>query len=209
MSKCELTAKQKQFCDEYLVDHSAKNAARSAGFELNPTLRAGYYTYALVCPIDGDVFYIGKGKDNRVFNHLKAQGNTSKGKRIARILEAHDSYDYLIMSRHESEREAYAMEYELIKTFGMRLTNISRVRRRDVVVNDGWVKYSSMDMFDTVQEWATITLERYRPYLNQNRFYWMGSPAPEWFEEWFVKELTDISENGWAGDVFAEGVERA
>ena len=31
----------------------------------------GYYVYRLIDPRNGQTFYVGKGKGNRIFNHLK------------------------------------------------------------------------------------------------------------------------------------------
>jgi len=31
----------------------------------------GYYVYRLIDPRNGNVFYVGKGKGNQVFNHIK------------------------------------------------------------------------------------------------------------------------------------------
>ena len=50
-----------------------------------------YYVYRLIDPRNGETFYVGKGKDNRVFNHVKcALGNdaddlTDKLRRIREI----------------------------------------------------------------------------------------------------------------------------
>jgi len=30
-----------------------------------------YYVYRLIDPRNGETFYVGKGKDNRIFEHLK------------------------------------------------------------------------------------------------------------------------------------------
>jgi hypothetical protein len=45
-----------------------------------------YYVYALKDPSNNEVFYIGKGKDNRIFDHVVEDINLDKAK-IAKILE--------------------------------------------------------------------------------------------------------------------------
>jgi len=44
-----------------------------------------YYVYALKDPSNSEVFYIGKGKDNRIFDHVVEDINLDKAK-IAKIL---------------------------------------------------------------------------------------------------------------------------
>ena len=40
--------------------------------------KIGYYVYLLTDPITNEIFYVGKGKGNRVFSHLKDQNNNPK-----------------------------------------------------------------------------------------------------------------------------------
>lgn len=46
-----------------------------------------YYVYALVDPDNNEIFYVGRGKDNRGFQHLKnkAKSESEKNKIIAGI----------------------------------------------------------------------------------------------------------------------------
>jgi len=45
----------------------------------------GYYVYLYVHPKTGKVFYVGKGKGNRVFAHLKDESESEKTKVIKEI----------------------------------------------------------------------------------------------------------------------------
>jgi hypothetical protein len=65
----QLTAKQQKFVDEYLVDLNATQAAMRAGYEWG--LGSGFYVYFLTNPINGSVFYIGKGCGKRAQSHLR------------------------------------------------------------------------------------------------------------------------------------------
>ena len=46
-------------------------AAESFPNEIHEAL--GYYVYRLIDPRNGQTFYVGKGKGNRVFSHAKQQ----------------------------------------------------------------------------------------------------------------------------------------
>ena len=41
-----------------------------------------YYVYLLSDPISGEIFYVGKGKGNRVFSHLKDNSDNQKSRKI-------------------------------------------------------------------------------------------------------------------------------
>lgn len=52
--------------------------------------KLGYYVYLYVNPLDGVVFYIGKGKDGRALAHLRADERKAITKTIRRIRAAGD-----------------------------------------------------------------------------------------------------------------------
>ncbi len=80
----KLTNKQEMFCREYLIDLNGTQAAIRAGYSVKTPPKGKYYTYALVCGIRGDVFYIGKGKGARVYSHQK-----NRNKPFGNILKKH------------------------------------------------------------------------------------------------------------------------
>lgn len=52
--------------------------------------KLGYYVYLLVNPLDGKVFYVGKGKGNRALSHLNANGHMARRKaKIIRQIHSH------------------------------------------------------------------------------------------------------------------------
>lgn len=92
-----------------------------------------YYVYFLISPLDDKVFYIGKGKGNRMRRHvhLAKRGKISNGndylfRKIKSILESYDDVIYKVVFKTEDEIKAYEKEIELIKNYGLEnLCNIS------------------------------------------------------------------------------------
>lgn len=201
-----LTTEQQRFCARYLIYMDATSAAKEAGYVKNAAPpETGYYTYALLCPIQNDLFYVGKGQKNRVFQHKNQSGNRFKVERVAAIKKAGLDIEYLILSKHESEIAAYEAENDLMAAIGYQnLTNIAPAeakRNRKLGRNrGGWRFLEPMDSFDGVQEWAIRSLELLRPYIGQRRILFLNQVmSPENEEKW-ISILKDIEENGWVDD---------
>lgn len=92
-----------------------------------------YYVYLLISPIDNKVFYIGKGKGNRMERHVKlakknkiSNGNNHLFRKIKSILEYHNDVIYKVVYNTDDEVLAYEKEIEMIKEYGIEnLCNIS------------------------------------------------------------------------------------
>jgi hypothetical protein len=91
-----------------------------------------YYVYILLDPTDNKPFYVGKGIDNRVFNHLTCalidtDTTNAKYEKIREIIQRGQTVKHVIVRHGLSEREAFQIEASLIDTLsycGLLLSNI-------------------------------------------------------------------------------------
>lgn len=84
-----------------------------------------YYVYKLIDPRNGEVFYVGKGKGNRIFNHIdeaiKSDENEDevslKLKRIRDIKNSGLEVIHIIHRHNMDEETAYTVEAALIDAY--------------------------------------------------------------------------------------------
>ena len=103
--------------------------AHSNGFSPYVQERLGYYVYLLSDPSDGRIFYVGKGKGNRVFSHAKDalddEHVTDKLELIRSIREAGLEVGYELLRFGMTERTAFDVEAAAIQLLGLDgLTNL-------------------------------------------------------------------------------------
>lgn len=96
----------------------------------------GWYVYLLRDPRDGSVFYVGKGKGNRVFNHAHAalrddDEPAAQSLKLDRIRDIHAAglgvRSEILRHHIATEPQAYTVEAAVIDTFraiGIPLTNV-------------------------------------------------------------------------------------
>jgi uncharacterized protein len=91
-----------------------------------------YYVYFLIDPTTSQPFYIGKGKDDRVFEHLKCALEfatiSDKYEKIREINKKGKAAEHIIVRHGLSEREAFEIEATLIDVLDFLksgLTNIA------------------------------------------------------------------------------------
>jgi len=151
-----LTPKQEKFAQLYVEIGNASEAYRQAyDSKAKPAAceRTGYYVYFLCDLRDGKVFYVGKGKGDRIRRHAKfagrdARGNRGKDKKILEIEKSGLLVDEVILEWFgDNEEAALCREFELIvalREFG--ITNISNGRnpRESVAVKEAELMLKSM-----------------------------------------------------------------
>ena len=69
-----------------------------------------FYVYLLSDPISGDIFYVGKGKGNRVFSHLKETND--KSEKSQKIRELRNQGKNPKIELHAKIPERFARPYE-------------------------------------------------------------------------------------------------
>jgi len=118
-----------------------------------------YYIYALKDPRQSpaDPFYIGKGTGSRAWEHSLRVDQTTKGKRIAEILDAGLAVITTVLADDLTEVQALKLEAELIAAFGVIanggiLTNTispsGKVRRlrKELIVPSGAVERAQVGL---------------------------------------------------------------
>ncbi|EPM0272500.1 LEM-3-like GIY-YIG domain-containing protein, partial [Klebsiella pneumoniae] len=83
--------------------------------------RLQYYVYRLIDPRNGETFYVGKGKGNRVFAHARGDiESDSLSEKMTRIRSIHIAgFDVAhVIHRHGlSEKSAFEVEAALIDAY--------------------------------------------------------------------------------------------
>jgi uncharacterized protein len=81
--------------------------------------KLGYYVYALIDPFTNKVFYVGKGKGNRIYAHVEASElidakEVLKLARIRKIRAAGKEIKHIVIRHGLTEGEAFVVEATLI-----------------------------------------------------------------------------------------------
>jgi uncharacterized protein len=99
--------------------------------KFNPVVieKLDYYVYFLQDPITEEVFYVGKGTGNRVFDHLdcaiESEDGNEKLDRIRAIINSENRVKHFILRHGLSEEMAFEVESALIDFVGMKnLSNL-------------------------------------------------------------------------------------
>lgn len=87
----------------------------SFGFNTLTSERIGYYVYCLIDSRNREIFYIGKGVGNRVFNHELEKLEKAKNQRIKNIKESGGSIEKRVIWHGMNSKESFDMESAIIQ----------------------------------------------------------------------------------------------
>ena len=110
-----------------------------------------YYVYGLIDPRNKQIFYIGKGTKNRVFEHEKESlgspdSEKLKLKTISKIKDAGLEVEKIIINCNLTEEEAFAAEASLINAFNY----ISDAKLTNIVAGHHSAEALSVDDFERI-----------------------------------------------------------
>ena len=100
--------------------------------------KLGNYVYRLIDPRNGETFYVGKGKGNRVFDHAQAKldaadlAGDDKLTRILDIIRSGFEVDHVIHRHGLSKSEAYLVESSLIDAYPGLTNKVAGHKARDL-----------------------------------------------------------------------------
>lgn len=104
-----------------------------------------YYVYGLINPRNHSIFYIGKGKNKRIYQHLKEKpnlfSNIEKLNKIKEIQESGREVDFIYLSSELSEELAFFLEKILIHRLGRKIFNEGELT--NIVSGGEWKKGDS------------------------------------------------------------------
>jgi len=130
--------------------------------------RIGYYVYFLKDPRDDNIFYVGKGNGNRIFQHVLCALETSdKSDKLDLIREiGSENVQHYILRHSLTENEAFEIESTCIDILGLNtLTNI-------VKGHDSWERgIKSADEVIQHFDAAEITITEPSIIININMLY--------------------------------------
>jgi hypothetical protein len=157
-------------------------------FPVSVIEQIGYYVYLLIDPETQQVFYVGKGTGNRVFQHVaEALTTTTASDKLDKIRAIHRQgaqVEYRIHRHGLTEKEAFEIEAALIDWFTLdRLTN-----KFDGIDPDD---RGSMPILDIIARYdaPVITIEEPSILFRVNRLF---------RREMTEAELYEITRGKWA-----------
>ena len=122
----------------------------------------GFYVYALVDPRDGKVFYIGKGKGNRVFAHangaMDSDAESEKIETIKAIKKAGKEVGHYIVRHGLNEDTAFELESALIDFLTYPKFNLDKVMTNIQSGHHQWDR-GIKTVNEIEQMYATVPLE--------------------------------------------------
>lgn len=143
--------------------------------------RIGYYVYILKDPRNDVIFYVGKGKGNRIFQHvqctLERETENDKYNLIREIIDAGKEVEHFILRHGLEEKLAFEIESTIIDLLGIEnLTN-------SVKGHDTWERgLKTVDEVCQHYDAKAVTFEEPCIIININRLYTRGISAQKLYD---------------------------
>lgn len=157
--------------------------------ETKSGMNADYYVYELIDPRDGSVFYVGKGKGNRIASHeaMARKGRIDNPAKYARIREIWDAgleVERRYVRRGLTETEAFALERQMIDAVDGLTNIVGGCRSKEEVVRDrGKAMLAQLKPYSV---WLAT-----RPFCGDGAVKQLG--GPKLFYAWFKSMLEDMA----------------
>lgn len=129
-----------------------------------------WYVYLYIDPIDKAVFYVGKGKENRVFDHLADRSEKEKTKRIEAIRSQGLEPEIDILADDLDEETSFRIESAVIDVIGKEnLTNIQHghFKQRCPIISSRRVREEAIIRHNVI----VIIINKYFPKYFKNGVY--------------------------------------
>lgn len=156
--------------------------------------RIGFYVYILKDPRNDTIFYVGKGKGNRIFQHvqcaLERETENDKYNLIREILKAGKEVEHFILRHGLEEKLAFEIESTIIDLLGLEnLTN-------SVKGHDTWERgLKTVDEVFQHYDAKAVTFDEPCIIININRLYTRGVSAQKLYDStrasWIVGTKRD------------------
>lgn len=154
-----------------------------------------YYVYILLDPADNKPFYVGKGTNNRVFDHMAcalSMVDTSdlKFEKIREIVDRGSEVNHVIVRHGLSEKEAFQIEASLIDTL-----NYCQISLTNKVIGHNSIEKGLMTSDEIMRIYNAEPLNSIGHdcvLININKSYERGSGFDPIYnatkETWFISE---------------------
>lgn len=145
---------------------------------ITPTVsrKLGYYVYLYINPLDGSVFYVGKGRGNRALAHLNAPSDKAIAQTIRKVRKAGEEPKIEILAHQLTSEAALRVESAAIDLLG--LTEL------DNLVRGHGTQFGRMRLEDAVAHYSRKPVQIQEPAIltRINRLYRFGMSAQELYD---------------------------
>jgi hypothetical protein len=140
--------------------------------------KLGFYVYVYLDPSTNEIFYIGKGKDNRCFSHLNDMNDNEKNQRIKKIRALGLEPKIEVLAFGLDEGAALRVEAAAIDLVGIKnLTNLQRGHNSDALG-----RKTLDDLIALFHAQSVKHFEENIVLIRVNQSYRSGMPPSELYE---------------------------